>query len=184
VRIKQWLFRGGAALALGAALWPSPGLAAETGCGQVVETAWGWIARPETYMDRPRAGDPRKNETVPWVWAEGHFVVIGDPSSPMGALHRLVPEKLTFFAVLQRIRATASGTLSEAAAEEAIDALYQSGDRQLAGRPMDAPISHAEVGAVFERAVEICEATGRATLPTLVIEVVEGTRPAGAAPDR
>ena len=158
------------ALTLGAALWPAPGAAAESGCGQVVKVGWSWIADPATYMDRPRPGDVRKNE-LPLVWAEGHFIVIGDPASPMGAVHRLVPEKFTFFAVLQRIRAIGSGTESEAAAEEAIDALYTAGDESLAGRSIDTPISHAEVQALFERATAICEQTGTATLPTVTFEV-------------
>src|SRR5262245_37648903 len=121
-------------------------------------------------MDRPRPGDVRKNE-LPLVWAEGHFVVTGDPSSPMGALHRLVPERFTYFAVLRRIRVVGDGTASEAAAEEAIDALFQAGDQSLAGRAIDAPISHDELQAVFERAVVICDQTGTATLPTVTFEV-------------
>ena len=167
--MRKWVCRVVVALALCAGLWPVPGMAAETGCGQVVKVAWGWIADPATYMDRPRLGDVRKSE-LPLVWAEGHFVVIGDAASPMGAIHRLVPERFTFFAVLQRIRAIGNGTESEAAAEEAIDALYQAGDQSLAGRAIDAPISHDEVQALFERAVAICEQTGKATLPTVTFE--------------
>jgi hypothetical protein len=168
--LKKLISRVVVALALGAALWPGPGMAAETGCAQVVNVAWSWIADPTTYMDRPRPGDIRKNE-LPLVWAEGHFVVIGDPASPMGALHRLVPDKFTFFAVMQRIRAIGDGTESEAAAEEAIDALYQAGDHSLAGRSMETPITHAEVQSVFEQAVAICDQTGKATLPTVTFEV-------------
>ena len=78
--MREWIYRVVVAVALGAALWPSPGLAAETGCGQVVAVAWSWIADPTTYMDRPRPGDVRKNE-LPLVWAEGHFVVV-DPRFP------------------------------------------------------------------------------------------------------
>jgi hypothetical protein len=167
--VRKWISRCVTTLALGAALWPAPGLAAETGCGQVVNVAWTWIASPATYMDRPRPGDPRKNE-LPLVWAEGHFVVTGDPSSPMGELHRLVPEKFTFFAVLRRIHEIGQGPASEAAAEEAIDALYQAGDESLAGRSIDTPISHVEVQALFERAVAICEQTGKASLPTATFE--------------
>jgi hypothetical protein len=168
--VREWICRVVVAMALGAALWPTPGLAAESGCSQVVKVAWSWIADPTTYMDRPRRGDVRKNE-LPLVWAEGHLVVVGDPASPMGALHRLVPEKFTVFAVLRRIRAVGDGTESEAAAEEAIDALYQAEDQSLADNSIDTPISHEQARALFERAVVICDQTGKATLPTVTFEV-------------
>ena len=167
---RKWISGCVTALALGAALWPAPGLAAETGCGQVVQVAWSWIADPATYMDRPRVGDPRKNE-LPLVWAEGHFIVTGDPSSPVGQLHKLVPEKFTFFAVLRRIREVGDGTPSEPAAEEAINALSQAGDELLTGNSIDTPIPHAEAQTLFERATAICEQTGKATLPTITFEV-------------
>ena len=169
--MKKWMSVCVTTAMLGAALWPAPSQAAETGCGQVVETAWSWIADPADYMDRPRQGDPSKNET-PLVWAEGHFVVVGDPASPMGALHHLVPEKFTVYAVLRRIHQIGEGTPSEAAAEEAIDALYQAGDDTLAApdRTVETPITHDQAQALFERADAICEQTGKATLPTVDFE--------------